>query len=85
MNEEVIAGYFPAMDSMPRGKTFKPSRALKSKYWFEATMTAVVMWLMVIIGFYGISYLVSLDEAWSHAAFIDQWFGFVNFILRKNM
>jgi hypothetical protein len=45
MNEEVIAGYFPSSRSMPRGKTFKPSKALRNKYWFTAVSMAVVFWL----------------------------------------
>ncbi len=79
MNEEVIAGYFPAMDGMPRGKTFKPSKALRNKYWFIAISMAVIFWLVIVVAFYGISFLISLDEAWSHAALMNQWLGFVNF------
>jgi membrane protein YdbS with pleckstrin-like domain len=79
MNEEVTAGYFPAMEGMSRGKTFKPSKALRNKYWFTAILAALMIWLMVVVGFIGISYLASLDEAWSHAALMNQWLGFVNF------
>ena len=79
MNEEVTAGYFPSMDGMPRGKTFKPSMALKKKYWFTAISMAVVIWLMIVLGFYGISFLISLDDGWNHAALMNQWLGFVNF------
>ncbi|MHA1862739.1 MAG: PH domain-containing protein [Candidatus Thorarchaeota archaeon] len=79
MNEEVTAGYFPAMDGMPNGKTFKPSKALRNKYWFTAISTAIGVWILVVAGFYGISYLISLDEAWSHAALMGQWLGFVNY------
>ncbi len=79
MNEEVTAGYFPAMEGMPKGKTFKPSKALRNKYWFTAISMAVIFWLLIVVGFYGISFLVSLDEAWSHAALMTQWLGFVNF------
>jgi len=79
MNEEVIAGYFPAMDGMPRGKTFRPSKALRNKYGFIAISMAVIFWLVIMVAFYGISFLISLDEAWSHAALLGQWLGFVNF------
>ncbi|MGY5858831.1 MAG: PH domain-containing protein [Candidatus Thorarchaeota archaeon] len=79
MNEEVTAGYFPAMDGMPKGKTFKPSTALRNKYWFSAISAALTFWLMTVLGFIGISYLISLDEHWSHAALMSQWLGFVNF------
>ncbi len=79
VNEEVREGYFPAMDGMPRGKTFKPSKALRNKYWFTAILAAVTFWVMTLVGFVGITYLVSLDEAWSYVDFINQWFNFVNF------
>ncbi|MGY5871459.1 MAG: PH domain-containing protein [Candidatus Thorarchaeota archaeon] len=79
MNEEVIAGYFPVMEGMPKGKTFKPAKALRNKYWFTAISIALIFWLLSVVGFYGISFLISLDEAWSHAALMDQWLGFVNF------
>jgi len=79
MNEEVTAGYFPAMDGMPRGKTFKPSKALRNKYWFTAISMALIFWLSIVVAFYGISLLISLDEAWSHATLMNQWLGFVNF------
>lgn len=79
MNEEVISGYFPSSEGMPKGKTFKPSTALRSKYWFTVISMAVVFWLVTVLGFYGISYLISLDESWSHAALMNQWLGFVNF------
>ena len=79
MNEEVTAGYFPAMDGMPRGKTFKPSMALRSKYWFTVISMALIFWSMIVVGFYGISFLISLDAGWNHAAFMTQWLGFVNF------
>ena len=79
MNEEVIAGYFPSSEGMPRGKTFKPSTALRNKYWFTAISMAVVFWLAIVLGFYGISFLISLDESWSHVALMNQWLGFVNF------
>lgn len=79
MNEEIIAGYFPSSEGMSRGKTFKPSMALRNKYWFTAISMALIFWLAVVLGFYGISFLISLDESWSHAALMSQWLGFVNF------
>jgi membrane protein YdbS with pleckstrin-like domain len=36
-------------------------------------------WIMVIVFVYGLSYLISLDEGWSHAPFISQWLGAVNY------
>jgi membrane protein YdbS with pleckstrin-like domain len=79
MNEEVAAGYFPALESITSGKTFRPSKALRNKYWFASIVIAVSIWFMVVGFVYGLSYLISLDEGWSHAVFINQWLGFVNF------
>jgi membrane protein YdbS with pleckstrin-like domain len=79
MNEEVAAGYFPALESITSGKTFRPSKALRNKYWFTSIVIAVSMWFMVVGFVYGVSYLISLDEGWSHSVFISQWLGFVNF------
>ena len=78
MNEEVEAGYFP-MEKISSGKTFRPSKAFRNKYWFAAILIAVGTWLMVIGSFYGISYLISLDEGWNHAAYIGQYLGIVNY------
>jgi len=78
-NEEVTAGYFPAMEGMPSGKTFKPSKALRNKYWFSAISIALGLWILVLAGFYGITYLIALDDGWNHAVFISQWLGFVNY------
>ena len=79
MNEEVVAGYFPAIEGITSGKTFRPSKALRNKYWFSAVLAAIMTWVMVIGSVYGISYLVSLDEGWSHTLFVSQWLDVVNF------
>lgn len=79
MNEEVHAGYFPADETISSGKRFRPSKALRNKYWFIAVLMAVTTWLMVIGAFCGITYLVSLDEGWSHSVFIAQYLEIVNF------
>ena len=79
MNEEVDAGYFPAMERISSGKTFKPSKALRNKYWFTAILVAVGTWLIVIGSVYGISYLVSMDEGWSHVEYIATYLNVVNY------
>lgn len=79
MNEEVVAGYFPEIEGITSGKTFRPSKALRNKYWFNAVLVAIMTWVMVIGSVYGISFMVSLDEGWSHTLFISQWLGVVNY------
>ena len=79
MNEEVTAGYFPAMEGMPKGKTFKPSKALRNKYWFEAIMTAFSLWVVTLASFLGVTYLISLDGSVDYTVVVNQWFNAVNF------
>lgn len=79
LNEEVVAGYFPAIEGITSEKTFRPSMALRNKYWFSAVLVAIITWFMVIGSVYGVSFLVSLDEGWSHAFFISQWLSVVNY------
>ncbi|MHA1481118.1 MAG: PH domain-containing protein [Candidatus Thorarchaeota archaeon] len=47
----------PPVESMS-GKVIKPSKAMRNKYWFEAIVSAVSIWLVVIITFFGIFYLI---------------------------
>jgi len=79
VNEEVDAGYFPVLEKISSGKTFRPSKALRNKYWFIAILIAVGTWLMVIGSVYGVSYLISLDEGWNHAEYIARYLNIVNF------
>ena len=75
MNEVVIK----PPEGMVRGKTFRPSRKLLYKEVTEVILLAVFLWAIVLFGWYGISYLVSLDEAWSHTAYLNTYFWPVNF------
>lgn len=79
LNEEVAAGYFPAIEGITSGKTFRPSKALRNKYWFSVVLVAIMTWFMTIGSVYGISFLVSLNEGWSYTLFISQWLGVVNY------
>ena len=79
MNEEVEAGYFPVLEKISSGKKFKPSKALRNKYWFIAILVAIGTWIMVIGSFYGITYLIAIDEGWSHADYLAQYLNVVNF------
>lgn len=52
------------MKDFTRGKTFRPVKALRNKYWFTAIGFAVVTWLLVILGASGIMYIVAMEEGW---------------------
>lgn len=66
-------------EGMVRGKTFRPSRKLLYKEYVVAILVAVFLWAIVVLSWYGISYLVSLDENWSHTGYLNMYFWPVNF------
>jgi len=58
----------PPFEVVTSGKVFKPSRRLRNKYWFTIAVTAVTIWAITILMFYGIAYLfqsVGLPDLWN--------------------
>ncbi len=66
------------MEKKSSGKKFKPSKAFRNKYWFIATLIAVGIWLVVMGSFYGLFYLIAMDNGWDYAAIIIQNLWIVN-------
>ena len=64
MNEEAILTEIPPVENFTRGRTFRPSSAFRNKYIFFAFFLAVMTWLAVLAGTYGILYFIALDEGW---------------------
>jgi membrane protein YdbS with pleckstrin-like domain len=64
LNEEFEMREIPPVENFTRGKTFRPSNALRNKYWFTAVSFAVITWLLVLLGTAGIMYIVAMDEGW---------------------
>ncbi len=69
----------PPLESMG-GRVIKPSKAMRNKYWFEAIVSAVLMWLVVIIAFFGIFYLLSDRIGISYEIIIANYWELVNLI-----
>ncbi|MHA1638347.1 MAG: PH domain-containing protein [Candidatus Thorarchaeota archaeon] len=69
----------PPFESMS-GKVIKPSKAMRNKYWFEAITTAVVLWLVTIITFFGIYAFIAERMGFSFDYFIQIYWDLVNII-----
>ncbi|MFW9955788.1 MAG: PH domain-containing protein [Candidatus Thorarchaeota archaeon] len=49
----------PPLERISSGKVFKPSSKLRNKYWFEAIITALILWVVTIVTFFGVIFLIS--------------------------
>jgi membrane protein YdbS with pleckstrin-like domain len=69
------------VENFTRGKTFRPSSALRNKYWFTAISVAVITWLLVLLGTSGIMYIVAMDEGWGalYASTLNQVIPIITF------
>ncbi len=50
---------------MSFGRTFKPSSALRNKWWFETIGFAVVSWALAVFMMYGIAWLIGFFDGWA--------------------
>jgi uncharacterized membrane protein YdbT with pleckstrin-like domain len=64
VNEEATTREIPPVENFTRGKKFRPSKAFRNKYWFVAVAFALITWVLVLAGTYGILYIVAMDEGW---------------------
>ena len=48
----------PPLERISSGRVFKPSSKLRNKYWFEAIITAVVLWVVTVGTFFGMMYMI---------------------------
>lgn len=71
----------PPLERISGGKVFKPSSRFRNKYWFEAIVTALMLWAISVGTFFGIIYGVfSLFENGSQwAVWWDAFWIPVNF------
>ncbi|KXH69979.1 MAG: hypothetical protein AM326_01425 [Candidatus Thorarchaeota archaeon SMTZ-45] len=73
----------PPIEKIKSGKVFKPTRAFIFKGWLGGFFALAVLWLLLIGGWLGFGYIISvLDEGLSVAQFlgiIDFWWWPVNF------
>lgn len=79
VKEKVIR---PPVEHVASGKIFKPSKAYMHKMIVQAVFLATALWLIVVLGFIGMSFLVAYTDpakypdAMQH---IDTWLPSVNF------
>ena len=69
----------PPFESMS-GKVIKPSKAMRNKYWFEAITTAIGLWLVTIIAFFGIFYFLAERIGINYDYFIATYWNLANII-----
>ena len=71
----------PPIDRVSSGKIFKPSAKLRNKYWFEAILTGIILWVVTIITFFGMMWLISgIDEGFpTWVILLDNFWEPVNF------
>ncbi|MFW9925376.1 MAG: PH domain-containing protein [Candidatus Thorarchaeota archaeon] len=49
----------PPMEEIARGKVFKPSKYFRNKNWFLGIFSAAMLWVTIVVLFYGILWLVA--------------------------
>lgn len=71
----------PPMERITSGKIFRPSRNFLYKEWTKMGATAFAIWLCIMLGFLGITYLISLSDSSEipdYGSFLATWFSPVN-------
>jgi len=79
VEEKVIK---PPVRRVTSGKIFKPSKAFLHKMWFQDAVVASTIWLAVVLGFIGMSFLVASSEPSKYPSameLINTWFGPLGF------
>lgn len=72
----------PPVKRIVSGKIFKPSKAFLKKRILQPTVAALIIWLMVVLGFIGLSFVATLAEPEDYpnpVQHINTWMGTVNF------
>ncbi|MHA1936497.1 MAG: hypothetical protein ACW97A_14600 [Candidatus Thorarchaeota archaeon] len=68
----------PPIEQITSGKIFRPAKAMRNKMWLQAFVLIYLLWLAVIVGAFGIGYLVLvLDQGRTLAYYVvvmsDLW------------
>ena len=80
MRNETILEFPEAVEGLEsKGRVFKPSRSIVHKDWTQATLFLIVVYLIAALSWIDISYLVSIDDGFSHAAYMEYWWPIFNF------
>ena len=60
--ENGLQGIMESPRDVSFGRTFKPSNALRNKWWFQAISFAVVTWAVAILTMYGIAWMIGFFD-----------------------
>ena len=60
-----LQGVLESPKDMSFGRTFKPSSALRNKWWFTSILFAVVTWAITIFALWGTAWLIGFFESWT--------------------
>ena len=72
----------PPVKRITSGKIFKPSKAFLHKSLLQPTVAAVIIWLIIVIGFIGMSFVAASAEPENYPSavqHINAWIGPVSF------
>ena len=72
----------PPVKKVTSGRIFKPSKAFLHKRLLQPTVAAVIIWLIIVLGFIGVSFLGAVVEPESipnALQYINTWIGPVSF------
>jgi membrane protein YdbS with pleckstrin-like domain len=79
VEEKVIK---PPVKRVTSGKIFKPSKAFLHKRLLQPTVAAVIIWLIIVLGFIGMSFMAAFAEPEQYPSavqLINAWIGPVSF------
>jgi membrane protein YdbS with pleckstrin-like domain len=79
VEEKVIK---PPVKRVTSGKIFKPSKAFLHKMLLQSTVVAVIIWLIIVLGFIGVSFMAASAEPEKYPSavqLINAWIGPVSF------
>ncbi|MHA2380828.1 MAG: PH domain-containing protein [Candidatus Thorarchaeota archaeon] len=70
----------PPLEAIGYGKVFKPSSALRNKYWFIAIVSVLSVYVITAGTFFGIFYLIYMfnNDLWQYAAWFNALWAPVN-------
>ena len=60
-----LQGVLESPQDVSFGRTFKPSNALRNKWWFTAVLFAIGTWVLTMFALWGTAWLIGYFDSWS--------------------
>ena len=60
-----LQGVLESPQDISSGRTFKPSSALRNKWWFMTIAFAIGTWALAVFAMYGIAWLIGFIDGWA--------------------